>query len=158
MQNLKVQKLGGVALAMAAAALMAGCQSATTSQSESSMSTAAAPAKVDLAHCYGANVCGGHNDCKSAGNACAGKASCKGQGFVATTSKSCGDIGGTVKDDWRGSIAKADLKQCYGVNKCGGHNDCKSASNACAGKASCKGQGFVAMPAKACEDVGGKLG
>lgn len=47
---------------------------------------------------------------------------------------------------------------CYGVNKCKGHNDCKTASNACKGHASCKGHGFVAMPAKACDDVGGKVG
>jgi uncharacterized membrane protein len=45
---------------------------------------------------------------------------------------------------------------CYGVNKCKGHNDCKTASNACKGMASCKGQGFVAMSAKACDDIGGK--
>ena len=50
----------------------------------------------------------------------------------------------------------SDLVHCYGVNACGGHNDCKGADNACAGKASCKGTGFVAMPAKACGDVGGK--
>lgn len=52
--------------------------------------------KVDLVHCYGVNVCKGHNDCKTAENACAGHAECKGHGFVATTAKSCGDIGGTV--------------------------------------------------------------
>ncbi len=47
-------------------------------------------------HCYGVNVCKGHNDCKSASNACKGQASCKGQGFVAVSEKTCGDIGGTV--------------------------------------------------------------
>ena len=155
MQSKKIQKLSGVAMAMAAATLLAGCNGNSTN-SNSSMPSATA--KADLAHCYGVNVCGGHNDCKGADNACAGKASCKGQGFVAVPAKACGDIGGTVKDSWRGSIAKADLAHCYGVNKCGGHNDCKGADNACAGKASCKGQGFVAMPAKACTDVGGKVG
>jgi hypothetical protein len=64
-----------------------------------------------------------------------------------------------------GSVAQADaveasgdqtdLVHCYGVNACGGHNDCKTADNACAGKASCKGHGFVAIPSKACGDVGG---
>jgi uncharacterized membrane protein len=156
MQSRKIQKLTGVALAMAAASLLAGCQSNGGANNASSMP--AASAKADLAHCYGVNACGGHNDCKGANNACAGKAACKGQGFVAIPAKACGDIGGTVKDDWRGSVAKADLTHCYGVNKCGGHNDCKGANNACAGKASCKGQGFVAMPAKACTDVGGKVG
>lgn len=48
--------------------------------------------------------------------------------------------------------------QCYGVNICKGHNDCKTASNACAGMASCKAQGFVNMSAKACDDIGGKAG
>lgn len=154
MQLKKQQKFNGMAMAMAAATLLAGCQGYGGSKSDSS----AASAKTDLAHCYGVNKCSGHNDCKGAGNACAGKASCKGQGFVAMPAKACGDIGGTVKDDWRGSVAKADLTHCYGVNKCAGHNDCKGAGNACAGKASCKGQGFVAMPAKACGDVGGKKG
>jgi uncharacterized membrane protein len=51
-----------------------------------------------------------------------------------------------------------DLIHCYGVNTCGGHNDCKGTDNACAGKASCKGTGFVAMPEKACGDIGGKKG
>ena len=46
---------------------------------------------------------------------------------------------------------------CYGVNKCKGHNDCKTSQNACKGHASCKGQGFVAMSAGACEKIGGKV-
>jgi len=50
-----------------------------------------------------------------------------------------------------------DLIHCYGVNQCKGHNDCKTADNACAGHASCKGHGFVGMPSKACNDVGGKV-
>lgn len=159
MQSLKKQTLSGTAMAMAAAALMVGCTSTqTTSSTTRASNVAAASAQADLAHCYGKNVCGGHNDCKTAGNACAGKAACKGQGYVSMPAKACGDIGGTVKDDWRGKIAKADLSQCYSVSSCGGHNDCKTANNACAGKASCKGQSFVAMPAKACGDVGGKLG
>ena len=157
MQPKKIQKLTGVAMAMAAAALFSGCQNGGGMKTSSS-SSAMASATTDLAHCYGVNACNGHNDCKGAGNACAGKAACKGQGFVNTTAKSCGDIGGTVKDAWRGSIAKADLAHCYGVNKCSGHNDCKGADNACAGKSACKGQGFVGMPAKACGDVGGKEG
>ncbi len=51
----------------------------------------------------------------------------------------------------------AELVHCHGVNKCGGHNDCKSANNACAGKASCKGTGYVKITAKACDDVGGTV-
>jgi hypothetical protein len=137
---------------MAAAGLVA-CGTQSSNQS------AAVPATTtDLVHCYGVNVCKGHNDCKTATNACAGQASCKGEGFVAMPSKSCGDIGGKVSNEWLGSVAKADLSHCYGVNICKGHNDCKSATNACAAKASCKGHGFVVAPAKSCTDVGGKVG
>lgn len=158
MKTRKAQKFTGAAIAMAAATMLAGCQSSPTDSGSASAGKMAAGGSTDLAHCYGVNVCGGHNDCKGAGNACAGKASCKGSGFVAMPSKACGDVGGTVKDSWRGSVAKADLVHCVGVNKCGGHNDCKGAGNACAGKASCKGHGFVSMPAKACADIGGKVG
>ncbi|MDH5326466.1 MAG: hypothetical protein OEZ68_06505 [Gammaproteobacteria bacterium] len=47
---------------------------------------------------------------------------------------------------------------CYGVNKCKGQNDCKTASNECKGHGSCKGQGFVSMSEKACDQLGGKVG
>ena len=50
------------------------------------------------------------------------------------------------------------LVQCSGVNKCGGHNDCATANNKCGGHASCKGTGWVAMPEKACGDIGGEVG
>lgn len=53
-------------------------------------------ASADLVHCYGANICKGHNDCKTAENACAGHGACKGQGFIALPAKSCGDVGGKV--------------------------------------------------------------
>ncbi len=55
------------------------------------------------------------------------------------------------------AVETVNLVQCSGVNKCNGHNDCKTAKNSCAGHAACKGQGFVMMPAKACTDVGGKI-
>ncbi len=47
---------------------------------------------------------------------------------------------------------------CYDVNKCKGHNDCKTAKNDCKGHASCKGQGFVSVSAKACDHLGGTVG
>jgi len=47
---------------------------------------------------------------------------------------------------------------CYDVNVCKGHNDCKTAENACKGQATCKGHGFVSMSAKACDDIGGTVG
>jgi len=94
MSKQSVPKLTGVALAIAAAGL-AGCESMSGNDSGKTASTAAA-ATVDLIHCSGVNVCGGHNDCKTANNACAGQASCKGTGFVATPEKACKDIGGKV--------------------------------------------------------------
>ena len=81
-------KMTGIALAIAAAGLMAGCAGSQAASTSASASTA------DMVHCYGVNKCGGHNDCKSADNACAGKASCKGSGFVAMPSKACANIGG----------------------------------------------------------------
>ncbi|MCE2572845.1 BufA2 family periplasmic bufferin-type metallophore [Motilimonas eburnea] len=139
--------LTGAALAMAMAGMAQVAHAGSTDTSATS---------TDLVHCYGVNMCGGHNDCKTADNACAGKASCKGHGFVAMPSKACGDVGGEIKDDWKGEVNKAELVQCYGVNMCKGHNDCKTADNACAGKASCKGHGFVNTSAKSCTDIGGK--
>ncbi len=55
--------------------------------------------------------------------------------------------------------AEHDAKiHCYGVNKCKGENDCKSAANGCKSKSSCKGKGFVAMSKKTCDAIGGKVG
>ena len=150
MKKQRISKKTGMALAIAAAGLVQSGALVTNTHASSD--------KTDLVHCYGVNVCGGHNDCKTAGNGCAGKASCKGTGFVAMPSKACADVGGKTQDDWAGQISKADLVHCYGVNACGGHNDCKTADNACAGKASCKGTGFVAAPEKSCADIGGKKG
>ena len=148
--------LSGVTMALAAAGLIAGC---TTNGSAGSNTVAASAAEtVELAHCYGVNTCKGHNDCGTANNDCGGQASCKGTGFVAMPVKACGDIGGTVKDEWRGEVTTADLVHCNGVNICKGHNDCGTASNDCAGQASCKGEGFVATTAKSCGDVGGEIG
>jgi len=160
----------GAALAMAAAALM-GCTAtaqptnsaktsapAGTNAVKNAASNAASNATIDLAHCYGVNKCKGHNDCKTANNDCKGMASCKGQGFVAMPVKACGDIGGENKDDWRGKTTKVDLVHCYGVNIYKGHNDCKTADNACKGMASCQGQGYVNTSAASCADVGGNVG
>jgi uncharacterized membrane protein len=150
MKKHQISKKTGMALAIAAAGLV-----------HSGALLADGPAasdKADLVHCYGVNICGGHNDCKTAENDCAGKATCKGTGFVAMPSKSCTDVGGETRDEWVGEVSSADLTHCYGVNVCGGHNDCKTADNSCAGQATCKGTGFVAAPAKSCADIGGKEG
>lgn len=147
-------KLQGTTVALAVAGIM-GCTAVTGN--ESSTKTAATNG-VEMSHCYDVNKCNGHNDCKTAENACKGQAVCKGHGFVAMSTKTCGDIGGTVKDDWRGVVNTAELTHCYGVNVCKGHNDCATAENACKGQASCKGHGFVALSEKACADVGGTVG
>ena len=55
------------------------------------------------------------------------------------------------------AASEADV-HCFGVNKCKGHNDCKTAKNECKGHASCKGQGFVSMSKHACEEIGGSVG
>ena len=154
--NTKIQSMfSGAAMAVAVASL-AACAGTSDTSNVATATTSAGTS--DLVHCYGANVCKGHNDCKTADNACGGHASCKGTGFVAMPAKACGDVGGEVKDKWVGSVASAELVHCYGVNVCKGHNDCKTADNACGGHASCKGTGFVATPAKACGDIGGKVG
>ena len=159
MKHNSKSSLQGAAVAMAVAGLM-GCSamSGDEGKSESSATVSTGDTAMEMVHCYGVNKCGGHNDCKTANNACKGQASCHGQGFVAMSTKACDDVGGKVKDSWRGKVNKTDLAHCYGVNKCGGHNDCKTANNACKGHASCKGKGFVAMSSKACGDIGGKVG
>ena len=152
-----MNKLTGVTMAMMVAGL-AGCNATSNSSSSEAVANATSGATTDLVHCSDVNICGGHNDCKTANNACAGHASCKGTGFVAMPSKACADVGGNVKDAWAGTISQSDLVHCNDVNICGGHNDCKTANNACGGHASCKGTGFVAMPAKSCKDIGGSVG
>ena len=58
-----------------------------------------------------------------------------------------------------GSDKSSEAKvHCYGVNKCKGHNDCKTDKNACKGHASCKGTGFVSMSQHACDEIGGTVG
>ncbi|CAA0118915.1 Uncharacterised protein [BD1-7 clade bacterium] len=143
------KSLSGAAIAIAAASITA-CSDNPTNDSADSATT-------DLAHCYGVNACKGHNDCKTAEHSCAGQATCKGSGsFVIMPTEACNNVGGQVKDDWRSSVATASLIQCYDVNLCKGQNDCATATNACKGQASCKGTGWVAMPTKACTDIGGK--
>ena len=116
--------LTGATLALAMAGLTSAVQAAPAGSSASS---------TDLVHCYGVNVCKGHNDCKTEKNACGGHASCKGTGFVAMPSKSCKVVGGALKDTWKGSIAKTELVSCQGI----------------------KGVDVVKTPAKACADIGG---
>lgn len=71
-------KLGGVALAAAAASMFmtVGVGSAV----------AADEAKM---HCEGVNGCKGKADCKTAANDCKGQNACKGKGFVEMSQKDC---------------------------------------------------------------------
>lgn len=49
------------------------------------------------------------------------------------------------------------MEKCYGIAKAG-HNDCKTASNSCAGHATKDGEGSVAVPVGTCDKiVGGSL-
>lgn len=152
-QNTKT-KLHGTAVALAVASIM-GCTSVSAADGSSKVTTNNA---ADMGHCYGVNKCNGHNDCKTAENACKGQAVCKGHGFVAMSIKACGDVGGTIQDEWRGKVNTVELTHCYNANVCKGHNDCKTAENACKGQAVCKGHGFVALSAGTCDDIGGKVG
>jgi uncharacterized membrane protein len=78
------KKATGLALAITAAGMMG------------SASVIASPSETTNVHCYGVNVCKGHNDCKTAENACKGQAECKGHGFVSMSAEACDHIGGTV--------------------------------------------------------------
>ena len=88
-QNTK-SKFQGAAVALAVAGLMGATSGAMAGEKTTASNT------VEMSHCYGVNVCKGHNDCKTAENACKGQAVCKGHGFVALSAKACGDIGGSV--------------------------------------------------------------
>ena len=141
--------ISGFSLALVAASL--------ASLSGHANASPEAAAKAETGHCMGVNACKGHNGCKTAANACKGHGCCKGQGFVAKTADACANLGGKM-DSAGGMMASehAENVQCWGINACKGHNDCKTAANDCKGMGSCKGQGFVAIPAGTCADVGGK--
>ncbi len=75
------EKIQGLALAAAAAAMLAGAP----------MATMAGDAK---GKCMGANACKGQSACATATNACQGQNSCKGQGFLIMTKAQCDKAGG----------------------------------------------------------------
>lgn len=152
--------LSGAALALAAASLVSGCASTSSNNIESASQPVATEgleksARVDLSHCVGVNKCKGHNSCKTAHNSCRGEGSCKGHGYVVMPEKACKDVGGAVTTKPHQTTLKTDLIHCSGVNTCKGHNDCKTATNACAGQAKCNGQGYVLTTASSCDAIGG---
>jgi hypothetical protein len=154
MNTQNLTRFSGAALALLAAGL-----ASYAVPGQSKVKDAVAAGNVDLVHCSGVNVCKGHNDSSTASNECKGQGSCKGQGFVAAPAAACDSIGGTVIDKGQSmSVASSGFVHCMGVNVCKGHNDCKTATNACKGHGECKGQGFVALPAAACSNIGGTAG
>lgn len=78
-------KLTGIALATAAAAMFAG---APAHAGESSGNTV---------KCMGVNACKGKSSCQTAESSCKGQNECKGHGFVAVSEETCDQLGGEVK-------------------------------------------------------------
>ncbi len=78
------EKVKGMALAAAAAAMLAGAP-------------IGAMAGDAEGKCLGANSCKGKSACATATNACAGQNSCKGQGFLKMTKTDCTEAGGTFE-------------------------------------------------------------
>jgi len=54
-------------------------------------------------------------------------------------------------------LKKMAVVPCYGVNTCKALGQCSGESHACAGQNDCRGQGWVAVPEKACAAIGGSL-
>ena len=67
-----------------------------------------------------------------------------------------GLFGTTALTSTLASAADAQV-QCWGVNSCKGHNDCKTANNDCKGMGSCAGQGFLFMNKSDCMEKGGTI-
>jgi hypothetical protein len=76
---MKVRKLAGSAVALAAASMFAGVGL-----------TNAVAAEGGKVECVGGNACKGKSECKTATNACKGQNACKGAGKVtAADQKAC---------------------------------------------------------------------
>ena len=54
-------------------------------------------------------------------------------------------------------LKKMAVVPCYGVNTCKATGQCSGENHACAGQNDCRGQGWVAVPEKACAAIGGSL-
>lgn len=81
----KTNKLTGIALATAAAAMFAGAP-AHAGESEGNM-----------VKCMGVNACKGHSSCQTANSSCKGLNDCKGQGWVKVSKQACEQLGGEVE-------------------------------------------------------------
>ncbi|HUK02122.1 MAG TPA: hypothetical protein VLW26_07600 [Steroidobacteraceae bacterium] len=71
------RKLGGAAIATAAALLFSSLAVTTASADEAKMK------------CTGVNACKGQSACKSSHNSCKGMNSCKGKGFLEMSKADC---------------------------------------------------------------------
>lgn len=80
----KANRLPGIALATAAAAVFATATLPTAQAADSNVK------------CMGVNACKGLSSCKSASHACKGQNSWKGQGFVLVPKGVCKQLGGKV--------------------------------------------------------------
>lgn len=78
-------KLTGIALAAAAAAMFAMAPATQAAKHEGKV------------HCTGVNGCKGKSECKTASNACKGQNSCKGKGMETMSEKDCKAKGGKVE-------------------------------------------------------------
>ncbi len=73
-------KIGGIAIAAAAASLfLAACTTNTVKPAEVTQSTNNVGSRIK---CYGANSCKGNSSCKTARNECKGQNQCSGQGWM----------------------------------------------------------------------------
>jgi hypothetical protein len=83
----------GVSLAVAAAALLAGCSSMTPSADKEAM--AADAGSADMGKCSGVNSCKGQSECATANSSCKGQNECSGKGWISLSQKDCEAKGGT---------------------------------------------------------------
>ena len=77
----EMKKTTGVAIALAAAAMLATAPIAVHAGS-------------NTGKCMGANSCKGHSACKTATSSCKGLNSCKGKGFMEMSKMQCDEAGG----------------------------------------------------------------
>ena len=80
------RKLGGAAIATAAALIFSSLAVSTASADEAKMK------------CAGVNACKGQSACKSSHNSCKGMNNCKGQGFLEMSKADCSAAKAKAKD------------------------------------------------------------
>ncbi|MPV85922.1 BufA2 family periplasmic bufferin-type metallophore [Ostreibacterium oceani] len=81
----------GIALAVSASMLIAGCASNQQQADASSHGSA-----DGMVQCHGVNSCKGTSSCKAEGSSCAGKNACKGKGWLPMSQSECESHGGRM--------------------------------------------------------------